>query len=110
MVLFVLKTYPAFPKALEPYLLHKVFLSVLLLAFFLLLNYSVDKSSCHTENKIWTESKDCGVGAAVWWGGAGTCFQRFQTIKHIFKEMASEMLLFLVITDDFHQVQLWFLL
>lgn len=52
MVLFVLKTYPAFPKALEPYLLHKVFLSVLLLAFFLLLNYSVDKSSCHTENKI----------------------------------------------------------
>lgn len=70
---------------------------------FLLLNYSVGKSSCHTENKIWTESKDCGVSAVVCWGGAGT----FKTINHIFKEMASETSLFQVVTDNFHQVQLF---
>lgn len=31
---------------------------------------------------------------------------RFETINHIFKEMVSEMSLFQVVTDNFHQVQL----
>ena len=74
-----------FPRLLIPAYLRRYFcLSVLLLACCLLLNYSVDKSSCHTENKIWTGSKDCGVGAAVWWGGAGTRFQRFLKLLSIY--------------------------